>query len=202
MQIRWQCEIDPYCRSQLKQRWPDIPRYRDVRRLGTPPPVDLVCGGFPCQPISQAASRTERGDGWLWPEMEDIIYRLNPRWVVIENPEALRYNDRGLFTVLRDLAALGFDAEWAVVRASHVGAPHQRARLWVVAHTNTHRESIFSIDDEASFLSQLEAPVPPWESVPDLPVDDGVSRRMVEAYGNAVVPQVAEAVGRMILEAV
>ena len=98
--------------------------------------VDIVSAGFPCQPFSAAG----RGGGldddrWIWPDIARIVDAVRPRIVFVENvPGLLKH---GLDVVLGDLAGFGFDAEWASVAASDVGAPHRRTRLWLVAHTNS-----------------------------------------------------------------
>jgi DNA (cytosine-5)-methyltransferase 1 len=198
----WQVEKDAYCRAVLAKHWPGVTRYEDVHDVGRTnlAPVDLLCAGVPCQPISQAAARSARGGNWLWPECCRVVGELRPRLVVIEQPDAIRYAERGLAVILGDLAAIGYDAEWTTVRASDVGAPHQRARVWVVAYTDAYREPDVPLDDEARLVSEPHAFVPDWRVVPDLRVDDGLSDRVLrrERLGNAVVPQVAEVIGRLI----
>jgi DNA (cytosine-5)-methyltransferase 1 len=104
--------------------------------------VDLISGGFPCQDISNAGKRAgiNGNRSGLWREFARIIDETQPRFVFVENVAALA--SRGLDAVLGDLAALGFDAEWTTVRASDVGAPHQRNRLFVLAYSQgiTERE--------------------------------------------------------------
>jgi site-specific DNA-cytosine methylase len=132
--VRWQAEIDPYCRSVLARHWPDARRFEDVREVvrGSAARVGLVCGGFPCQPVSTAGDRRGEADPrWLWPEFARVIDEIEPAAVVIENVPGLR--TLGLRRVLADLAALGFDAEWSTLRASDLGAPHRRTRLFIVA---------------------------------------------------------------------
>ena len=136
MRCDWQVEIDPYARAVLAKHWPDVRRHEDVRTF--PPPegewgVDVICGGFPCQDISVAG----KGAGLagarsgLWYEYARIIGELRPRYVIVENVAALLA--RGADVVLGTLASLGYDAEWHVISASAVGAPHRRERLWIVA---------------------------------------------------------------------
>ena len=103
-------------------------------------PVDLICGGFPCQDISAAGKQAglagERSV--LWFEFARIIGELRPRWVVVENVPRLLSIDSGRFmgAVLRDLAACGYDAEWDCIPAAAVGAPHLRYRVFIIAHAN------------------------------------------------------------------
>ena len=131
-----QVEIDPYCREIERRHWPHATRHNDVRevRRGTDGTsgVDLICGGFPCQPVSVAGKRRAQADErWLWPEFARIVSELRPAIVVAENVPGLR--TAGLRDVLADLAALGFDAEWTCFRAWDLGAPHLRDRFWLVA---------------------------------------------------------------------
>jgi DNA (cytosine-5)-methyltransferase 1 len=136
------CEINDYCRRILKKHWPDVPCYENVRSLtaaglradGIIP--DVICGGFPCQDISLAGigAGLEGGRSGLWWEYARLIEEFRPAWVIIENVAALR--NRGLGTVLRKLASLGYDAEWHCIPACAVGAPHQRDRIWIIAHSH------------------------------------------------------------------
>jgi len=101
--------------------------------------VDILTAGFPCQPFSVAGSRLGLDDErWLWPHIARIIRDMEPGVVFLENVPGLAI--RGLGHVLGDLAALGFDAEWGVFRASEAGAPHRRARIFVAAYTDGLRE--------------------------------------------------------------
>lgn len=133
---RWQCEIDPYCRRVLERHWPDIPRYGDIKRVdwGSVERVDLIAGGFPCQPFSTAGLQRRLADPrWLWPEFARAIRQLGPRYVLVENVPGILVGG-GMDAVLGDLAALGYDAEWESIPAAAVGAPHLRWRVWIVAH--------------------------------------------------------------------
>lgn len=129
----WQCEIDPYARAVLKQRWPGIERFYDVRGLDNPTRVDLVCGGFPCQDVSDAGLQAglEGQRSGLWGDFHRIIAAIRPRVVIVENVPRLRR--RGFGRVLGDLAASGFDAEWGSYFAADAGAPLLRERLFMVA---------------------------------------------------------------------
>jgi DNA (cytosine-5)-methyltransferase 1 len=131
----WQVEADPFCRGVLARHWPDAVRYDDVREVrgGAVGPVDVLCGGFPCQDVSNAGKRAgldgERSG--LWYEFDRLVGELAPRFVVIENVAALL--GRGGPDVLRSLAARGYDAWWDCVPAAAIGAPHRRDRLFIVA---------------------------------------------------------------------
>lgn len=133
------CDIDAGARAVLRKHWPTTPIFEDVSRLkgSDVGPVDVICGGFPCQDISTAG----RGAGLagarsgLWYEFQRLIEESRPKWVLIENVSVLR--SRGLDQVLGGLASLGYDAEWHCIPASAVDAPHRRDRVWIVAHTQS-----------------------------------------------------------------
>jgi len=141
MRTVWQVEMDDYATKILERHWPDAIRFRDVREVGAHnlPPVDLICGGFPCQDISYAGKgagiKGERSG--LWTEFARIVRELRPRFVVVENVAALL--SRGLDVVLGDLAACGYDAEWDCIPAAAVGAYHLRDRIFIVAYTHGER---------------------------------------------------------------
>ncbi|HEY1119916.1 MAG TPA: DNA cytosine methyltransferase [Acidimicrobiales bacterium] len=137
----WQVEKDDYCRRVLSRHWPDAVRYEDVTTVdwSTVEPVEVLCGGFPCQDISLAGKGAglagERSG--LWREYLRAIRALRPRFVVVENVAALLA--RGLGDVLADLAASGYDTEWDCIPAAAVGAPHRRDRLFVLADADGGR---------------------------------------------------------------
>jgi DNA (cytosine-5)-methyltransferase 1 len=139
------CEIQQYPRDVLLARQrdgilPTFPIWDDVCSLdGTPwrGSVDVLCGGFPCQDISSAgkgAGITGERSG-LWKEYARLIGEMRPKFVFAENSPLLR--TRGLGTVLKDLADLGYNARWCVLGARDVGAPHQRNRMWILATNST-----------------------------------------------------------------
>lgn len=142
LRCAWQVEIDPFCQRVLAKHWPEVPRHGDIKTF--PPEgdwsVDIICGGFPCQDISNAGKR-EGIDGersGLWSDMLRVIRVVRPRYVVVENVAALA--SRGLDRVLGDLAASGFDAEWEVLPAAAFGAPHIRERVFILAYSKHGRE--------------------------------------------------------------
>jgi len=140
-------EIDPACRRMLLQRqadgiFPRFPIWDDVRTFDGRPwrgTVDIVSGGFPCQDISTAGSGAglDGARSGLWVEMARIIREVRPRIAFVENSPAL--TARGLGRVLADLAKMGFDARWGVLGAAHLGAPHRRDRIWIVANDRSQR---------------------------------------------------------------
>ena len=134
-----------------------------IARDGRLAPVDLICGGFPCQPVSHAGRRLgAEDDRWLWPEFYRIVREVRPRWVLVENVPGLRSIDDGrLFAgVLRDLAEGGYDAEWNGVSAASVGAPHIRDRVFIVAHATGA--------DAGSGTGQQQGQEPPDREPPQL----------------------------------
>jgi DNA (cytosine-5)-methyltransferase 1 len=136
----WQAESDPAARRCLSQHWPEVHCYPDVRLIDEASErPDIICGGFPCQDISVAGRGTgiDGARSGLWSEYARIVRVLRPALVFVENVPALA--SRGLDRVLRDLAALGFDAEWGVFSAAAVGAPHRRERLFLLAHADGER---------------------------------------------------------------
>ena len=158
-------ENEPYARDVLMARQNDgcleaFPIWDDVRTFDGRPwrgIVDVVSGGFPCQDIS-AAGKGEGIEGdrsGLWSEFARIIGEVRPSFVFVENSPMLA--SRGLGTVLGDLAAMGFDAEWGVLGAHHSGAPHKRDRIWILArNSDRDSESTQSVDDEAPRMQSLD----------------------------------------------
>jgi DNA (cytosine-5)-methyltransferase 1 len=212
------CEIEPGRRRLLARHWPNIPCYEDVRELTAVRlaadgiSVDVICGGFPCQDISQAGKR-EGIDGQrsgLWSEYARLVRELRPRFIIVENVSDLLH--RGLGRVLGDLAEDGYDAEWSCISASFVGLPQSRTRVWIVAYPNrggcpsddervTGRPRYFGwLDDDRLGEAQAAAQAcaaRAWRS------DDGVRGWVdrMSGLGNAVVPQIPEAIGRAIMTA-
>ena len=132
----WTCEIDDWCHTLLKERFPDAKHYRDIMEINKKSlqRVDIISGGFPCQDISTAgkgAGLDGKRSG-LWFEMYRIIRELRPKWILIENVANL--TNKGGVRVLQDLAEAGYDAEWQVISARDVGARHLRKRLWIIGY--------------------------------------------------------------------
>jgi len=135
----WQVEQNKFCQSILKKHWPKAKIYDDVRNItkDNVEPVDILCGGFPCQDISIAGkTRGLKGEkSGLWWEMWRIISELRPRIIVLENvSNIIRLGGK---EVLGSLAKIGYDAEWTTIRASDFGAPHRRERWFCVAYPNS-----------------------------------------------------------------
>lgn len=131
------CEIDPWARKVLAKNFPGVPCHEDVKTLdpknyGT---IDLITGGYPCQPFSLAGKRGgEDDDRHLWPEVRRIIEAARPRWVLCEN--VIGHVTLGLDTVLDELDGIGYTSRPLVVPACAVGAVHRRDRVWIIAHRN------------------------------------------------------------------
>ena len=129
-------EIDPYCQKVLKKHWPNVPIHDDIKTFTAKPfQYDAVCGGFPCQDISTAGRGkgiTQETRSGLFYELMRVIRMVRPRYVILENVAAILNN--GLDIVLGELSEAGYDAEWAVISASSLGACHRRSRWWLVAY--------------------------------------------------------------------
>lgn len=213
-----QVEIDPFCQQVLARHWPGVPRHDDVRttvewwQSEPRPTVDVVCGGFPCQPFSLAGRQHGTADErWGWPWMESVIRAVRPRIVIVENVPPLLRDVEAFGWLLGDLHQLGFDAEWSTVTACSVGAPHVRRRLFVVAYTNCgdghawmgsdasgNRQTVIRGDGAARTWRDRVAWALEAACIDDRDVD-GLAPRLVKAGGNAVVPQVAEFIGHRVM---
>ena len=141
-----QVENDPYCQKVLAKHWPDVPKWGDIKTFPSASlraDVDMVAGGFPCQPVSKAGKmRGDSDERFLWPEMYRVCKDLRPRYILVENvigllstPDGMGRGG-GLFGgVVRDMASLGYCVEWHCIPASSVNALHKRDRVWIVAHS-------------------------------------------------------------------
>ena len=134
------CEIDPFCRTILKYHFPNAKQYEDIRTADFTiwkDRIDVLTGGFPCQPFSLAGKwRGTEDDRYLWPAMLDVIRTVRPRWVVGENVYGIVNWSEGLVfeQVCADLEAAGYEVQPYIIPACGVGAPHRRDRCWFVAH--------------------------------------------------------------------
>lgn len=203
--VVWQVEQSAYCRSVLARHWPDAERFDDVRSVGAGnlAPVDLICGGFPCQDLSHAGKRKglagERSG--LWREFLRIASELRPSWVVIEN---VHHAWAGWVPfVRRDLHAAGYASVPLRMSAGELGADHRRTRAFVIANPDGEQLRELSrrwrgarreVSAEPLFAS--------WGTAESrmARVDDGIPRGVDRrrALGNAVVPACAEVVGHVI----
>lgn len=218
--VVWQCEIDPFCRAVLAKHWPNVTRFEDVSRPRSWPAADLICGGFPCQDVSSAGARAGLAGArsGLWWMFAAVVAKVRPAWVVVENvASGVRL---WLPAVRRHLCELGYRTRPYLLSAADVGAPHLRRRVFVVAHAHGESESPLAVDAEGARASAFDADATrigeigspfkgqercgPWEE-PQPPMvrvvhgfPRGLDRARRRALGNAVVPQCAEAIGRLI----
>lgn len=205
MTCSWQVEIDPFCRKVLAKHWPHVRRHDDVQTFPPEPVedwrVDVICGGFPCQDISNAGKRAgiEGSRSRLWTEFARCVRLLRPRFVVVENTGSIAV--RGLGRVLGDLSEIGFDAEWSTVSACSLGAPHPRERMFVVAHAHGEQSGQRWREQFEEGCNQ-ERNVCQWPGEPEpLRVADGLPDRLDRnrSLGNTVMPQITELVARAIV---
>jgi DNA (cytosine-5)-methyltransferase 1 len=141
------CEIDKFCQKVLKKHWPDVPIFDDITKLrgeDIEQPVDIICGGFPCQPYSQAGKRRgKEDDRALWPEMFRVIREIKPKWILAENVAG--FVNMGLEDCISELEGEGYynfinnqgkkTIIPFIIPACAVGAPHRRDRVWIVANS-------------------------------------------------------------------
>ena len=165
------CEIDKYAQKVLKKNFPGVPIYEDVTKLNGSQFKDiyLLTGGFPCQDISIAGKGAgiEGKRSGLWSELFRIISEVRPKYALIENVPALTF--RGGTRVIGDLTEIGYDCEWQIVGADHVGARHRRRRIWIVAypHTDTVR-CLHRGSEEQSNKTRVNALSQPTEICEDV----------------------------------
>jgi len=210
MHVVGQVEIDPFCQQVLAKHWPEVPRHDDVRTAvewwysTVRPRVDVLAGGFPCQDISTANTRKRRGlsgdKSGRWVDFAVVADAVRPTWIVVENsPNWPQWTPR----VRSDLYGLGYATTALRLPAGHFGAWHQRPRVFVVAHADRQGEPLRAIHAEVARLRPIPRSRGHWRLpfAGPLRVADGLPARMdrLRALGNAVVPQVAEYVGRLIV---
>ena len=199
-------EIEPHASMVLKKHWPDIKNYGDIRTI---PPIrcDLVTGGFPCQPFSCAGKqRGAADDRFLWPAMLGVIKISKPAWVLGENVVGII--DMEIDNCIADLENIGYEVQPLIIPACAVGGMHKRDRVWICAHSKRPRLQGREQDSGVSGGSRTTHAKPrnrvsaSWDELErhcrSLRKSDGVScqmvRNQIHAYGNAIVPQVAEVI--------
>jgi DNA (cytosine-5)-methyltransferase 1 len=139
LECAWQVEIDEFCRKVLTKHWPNVPKFNDVREVGKHNlgSVDLIAGGFPCQPFSSAGRRKGKDDNrHLWPEMLRVIQEVRPAWVLGENVAGIIGME--LDSVLADLEGEDYATQAFVIPACAVNALHRRNRVWICAYAGYH----------------------------------------------------------------
>ena len=222
MRCKWQVEINDYATKVLEKHWPEVHRERDIRQCGSNnlERVDVIAGGFPCQDISYAGlgAGLDGERSGLFFEAIRLVRELRPQAVVLENVSALL--TRGLDRVLGTLAEIGYDAQWHCIPAAYVGAPHIRERVFILAYSDGERFSGYrktevresgkgkafarwkKRNDRESLLSLCRRVGRGIEVCEHGRNGDGIPNRVdrLRGLGNAVVPQVAELVGRMVVD--
>ena len=222
-EVKWQVEQNEYCQRVLEKHWPDTPRWDDVTTFPSPDwpmellEVDMICGGWPCQDISNAGRKKGlKGErSGLFYEIIRLARHIKPQWLLLENVSGLLR--RGMGEVLRSLAEIGYDAEWHCLSAATcTGAPHVSDRCFLICHVADTasvgqqepgtpgdasdqtpvitREAVESFNGRVRHL---------WESEPELGrVATRIPNRLhrLTGLGNSCVPQVAEFIGMSILK--
>lgn len=219
------CEIEPYCQKVLKKHWPDVPIHDDIRTLrgedvGS---VDIVCGGFPCQPFSVAGKRRgKEDDRYLWPEMFRVIQETKPTWVIGEN--VANFVNMALEDCVLDLEGEGYEVQPFIIPACAIGAPHRRDRVWIVAwnstgNRNTKVRTIREGENAIPFgicqdVADTDVCNPAsqgfqdranhwWAVEPDVGrVANGIPNRVdrIKGLGNAVVPYIPYQIFKLIVQ--
>jgi DNA (cytosine-5)-methyltransferase 1 len=161
-ELAWCAEIDPAASAVLAHRFPDAPNLGDFRDAD-PDPVDVLCAGFPCQPVSTAGRRAGTDDDrWLFDDIVALVGRMEPRprVLVFENVAGLLSANDGdaMARVVHGLARLGYVGSWGTVRASDVGAPHRRARVFIVATADAERRAA-QLRREPRLMARAPGPV-------------------------------------------
>lgn len=210
------CEWNEFGQKVLKHHFPKSISYADITKTDFSihrGQIDIISGGFPCQPYSTAGLRKGKADErHLFPHMLRCIKEVQPRWIIGENVRGLvNWNEGMVFEeVYDDLEREGYEVQSFLIPAASVNAPHQRYRIWFVAHSNTsrvHQQYIASESDKSSKLSRSSFERRDFSRFPSKsPIcggDDGLSTELdgitfskwrnqsIKAYGNAIVPQVA-----------
>lgn len=194
------CEFNPFCQKILKHYWPDAKSYGDIKETDFTEwkgKVDIVSGGFPCQPHSIAGKQLASADDRdLWGECVRVLCEIRPKYALFENVTGLFISEHGKFfnRVLSDLAAIGFDVEWHTIPSCAIGAPHSRERVWIMANSNGEFYRKRREKGESRYGKSISATWHNWNNQPEMGgMDDGVPNRVdrIKALGNAIVPQVA-----------
>jgi DNA (cytosine-5)-methyltransferase 1 len=139
IETKWVSEIDDYCLKVSKKNFPNAIQYGDIKEIGKgrkwePEYVDIISGGFPCQPFSVAGNQQGKEDNrYLWPEMLRVITEVKPRWVIGENVPGII--NMALDEVLASLENEGYKTETFIIPACSIGGPHRRDRVWIIAYT-------------------------------------------------------------------
>jgi len=194
------CEIEEYPRKVLAKHWPHVPIIEDIRNAcaaSFPSDIDVICGGFPCQPFSTAA-RGKNNAIDMWPEMERVIDGVQPKYVIAEN-----VIERPIRTAEARMEQAGYGTWVKRIGADDAGADHQRSRWWLCAYPHQNSELHRALDAEVEMLPKLCEGIWGAENYSRaLRVSDGIPHRLdrVRALGNSILPQIPEIIGRAIMQ--
>lgn len=203
--VSWQCELDHFRRLVLAKHWPLATRYENVHDMLEleVPRVDLICGGFPCQPFSSASRGRRSLDLTLWQAFAQVVARVAPKTVVVENV-ANNAAKHWLPKVRQDLHVLGYRTRALRIDARDVGAPHARARIFVVGHSDAKAQPARAQHGQVARVPSTATSGRAWRKpLPRaLRMDDGAPFGVdrLAALGDAVVPQAALVAGRVLLD--
>lgn len=210
-------ENDKFCHKVLQKNFPEIPIHDDIKTFDAINlNVNIVTGGFPCQPFSQAGKKRGKNDNrYLWPEFNRIIKECNPDWVIIENVVGLAVE---IDHILHDLERYGYESQAYIIPACATNAPHRRDRIWIIANAMRKRcnNGVYYWESRSVPKNKewnVEAIQQKWSQfIPDAWTtftardwldlntfiwrgNNGLSSRMdkfrLKALGNAIVPQIA-----------
>ena len=223
------CEIEPFCRKILDKHWPGVEIHEDIKKLDGKQyrgAVDVVCGGYPCQPFSVAGKQKGKKDErHLWPEMFRIITECAPAWVIAEN--VVGHVKMGLDDVYSDLESEGYAVESIIIPACATGKNHQRERLWILAYSASNgfnggseprghgqtNERTAERKAKAKYAERRCGIRPELGGCSDKESKGGIKPRICREYdglsdrvdrikslGNSVVPQIVEKLGKLIID--
>lgn len=214
MEIAWQCEIDKYCQKILALRYPESKKYTDIKTLKGEEieKVDIITGGFPCQPFSVAGKQIGvTDDRFLWPQMLRIISEVKPNWVIGEN--VYGFVDMALAEVLSNLDSIGYETTAIIFSAHSIGAWHNRERCWIIANSDSSMlqgalSRYCKNDEENSRTSNTlcafltEPQFKQFGYYRGIRKTDGCANTIhrLKMLGNGQVPACTYVIGKMIME--
>lgn len=205
------CEIDPFCQKVLKKHWPDVPIYNDVRSLNYDGAIDVITGGFPCQPYSLAGKRQGKEDDRdLWPAMLKVIEKYRPSWVIGENTYG--FISLGLDRCIDDLEGIGYAVRTFDIFSCATDLPTLERHIWIIAtphEVGSEGFGVQALPDINAIPREFSGSYTGERNRWNLPSSRvcGVGERLpnrldrIGAIGNAVDPNVPEMIGYAILEA-
>lgn len=196
-------EKDKFCQKVLAKHWPNVPIFGDIKTISSKDihePIDIISGGFPCQPWSNAGKQLgTEDDRHLWPEFSRVIGEFRPDWVVAENVTGLI--SRGLDQVLSDMEAQGYATRVFVFPACAVEADHERYRVFIIAHAKCKRQSRprefkpsinpapHKTGEASRFVHAFRENSLPYLCREHDGIPQGLAKDGLTALGNAVMPQ-------------